>query len=140
MKKKIASILMIVGGIIEILIAVLHFVWPYELIRYEEFSFLSPKYQELLILSSISIGLCLFIFGTLSVYFSTKLKDRSESAWLFGVSQGILWIARAVFELIYPVKIPIYFIANPTVYVFPLAVFLGLIFLVPLLIFRREFI
>ncbi len=140
MKKQIAFVCMTVGGIVEILIAVMHFVWPYELIKYGEFSFLSPKYQELLILSSIAIGLCLFIFGTLSVYFSTKLKTESESAWLFGISQGILWIARAVFELIYPVKVPLFFITNPTTLVFPLAILIGLIFLVPLLIFRKEFI
>ncbi|MBN1571900.1 MAG: hypothetical protein JW984_01750 [Deltaproteobacteria bacterium] len=140
MKKQIALICMMVGGIVEILIAVLHFVWPYELIRYGEFSFLSPKYQELLILSSIAIALCLFIFGTLSVYFSMRLKTESESAWLYGISQGILWLARAGFELIYPVKLPLYCIENPTTLVFPLALLLGIIFLAPLLIFKKEFI
>lgn len=129
---------MMAGGIVEILIAVLHFVWPFELIRFGEFSFLSTKYQELLILSSISIGLCLFIFGMLAIYFSIKLKEGSEAAWLFGITQGLLWLARAGFELIYPVKLPMYCIENPTVLVFPMALLLGLIFIVPLLIFRGE--
>jgi hypothetical protein len=140
MKKQIAFVCMTVGGIVEILIAVLHFVWPYELIKYEEFSFLSPKYQELIILSSIAIGLCLFIFGTLSVYFALRLKKESESAWLFGISQGILWLARGGFELIYPVKLPLFCIENPTTLVFPLAILLALVFTVPLLLFRKEFI
>lgn len=126
------------GGIVEILIAILHFVWPFELIKFGEFSFLSAKYQELLILSSISIGLCLFIFGMLAIYFSTKLKTGSISAWLFGITQGILWMARAGFELIYPVKVPLYFIENPTIFVFSLVLMLGIIFLAPLLIFKGE--
>ena len=131
---------MIAGGIVEILIAGIHFVWPFELIKFGEFSFLSTKYQELLILSSISIGLCLFIFGMLAIYFSTKLKEGSEVAWLYGITQGILWLARAGFELIYPVKMPMYCIENPTNLVFSLALLLGLIFIAPPLIFRREFI
>ena len=133
-----ASKLMMVGGIVEILIAILHFVWPYDVIRFGEYSFLSKMYQDLLILSSISIGLCLFIFGVLAIYFSKKLMTRSELALFYCISQGILWVVRAIFELIYPVKVPIYFIANPTFFIFPLALLLGMIFLAPLLIFKKK--
>ena len=137
-KKRLASRLMLAGGVIEILIALIHFVWPFQLIETEEFSRLSTDYKNIMFLSSIAIGLCLFVFGVLSIWFSKKLLTGEHSAWVYGVSQGILWEARTVFELIFPVTIPLFCISNPTVLVLPLAFLLGLLYLVPLMIFRKE--
>lgn len=139
-KKRLAGRLMIAGGSIEIAIAIFHFVWPFDLMRLGLLSGLSGGFRDLLTLASISIGLCLFIFGVLSIYYSKKLVGGHRAAWVYGISQGILWEVRAVFELMFPVKIPIFCISNPTVFVFPMAVLLGLIFLAPLLIFKRELV
>lgn len=131
---------MIAGGIIEIAIAIFHFVWPFELIRAGLFSGLSGDFRDILILASISIGLCLLVFGALSIYYSKKLVGGHKAAWVYGISQGILWEVRAIFELMFPVKLPIFCISNPTVFILPLAVLLGLIFLAPLLMFKRELV
>jgi len=129
---------MYIGGIIELLIAVLHFIWPFELIETGEYAMLSGQYRDLLFLSSISIGLCLCIFGILSIYFSRKLMNGEKSALVYGTSQAILWGGRSVGELLFPVSIPMYFIQNPTIFVLPLSLFLSLLFLAPLFI-RRFF-
>lgn len=137
-KKRLASRLVLAGGVVEILIALLHFVWPFHMTETGEFSQLSTDYKNMVFLSSISIGLCLAVFGVLSIWFAKKLLIGEHAAWIYGVSQGILWEVRTVFELLFPVRIPLFFISNPTVFVLPLAFLLGLLFLVPLLIFRKE--
>jgi hypothetical protein len=137
-KKRLASRLVLAGGVVEILIALLHFVWPFQLIETGEFSLLSTDYKNLMFLSSISIGLCLAVFGVLSIRFSKKLLIGEHSAWVYGISQGILWEVRTVFELIFPVKIPLLCISKPTVFVLPLTFLLGLLFLIPLLVFRKK--
>ena len=139
-KKRLASRLVLAGGVIELLIALLHFVWPFQLIETGEFSRLSTDYKNIMFLSSIAIGLCLFVFGVLSIWFSKKLLTGEHSAWVYGISQGILWEVRTAFELIFPVTIPLFCIPHPTVLVLPLAFLLGLLFLLPLVIFRKEFL
>jgi hypothetical protein len=139
-KKRLAGRLMITGGIIEIAIGILHFVWPVELNRVGLLSDLSGDFRDLLILASISIGLCVLVFGTLSIFYSKKLAAGHGAAWVYGISQGILWEVRAIFELMFPVKVPMFFISNPTVFVLPFAILLGLVFLAPLLIFKGELV
>ncbi len=138
-KKKLAGNLMLAGGIAELLIALLHFVWPLQLIQTGEFANLSMDYKNLLTLYCIAVGLCLTVFGTLSIYYTRGLIAGEKSAWIYGISQGILWEIRTILELIFPVRIPLLFVANPTVLILPLAFLLGLVFLIPLLIFNKEF-
>ena len=122
-----------IGGIIEILIAIFHFVWPVKLINTGEFSGLSGDYSDLVILSSLSIGLCLFIFGILSIYFSRRLLKEEKTALVYSTSQAVLWGVRGIFEAIFPVSVPIYFMENPTIYILSLSFLLSLLFLTPLL-------
>jgi hypothetical protein len=137
-KKGIARGFMAAGGIVEIVIAIVHFVWPFQLVHYGQFAELSVDYQNLLILSSLAIGVCLTLFGFLSIHFSRRLVRGERSAWIFGMSQGVLWEVRAALEVLYPVKVPLFFITKPTVFVLPMAVLLGLMYLIPLLLIRRE--
>ena len=125
-----------IGGIIEIVVAVIHFIWPWVLVDYGEFAGLSADYRGLLLLSSLAIGVCLSIFGFLSIYFSCRFAGDERSARVFGVSQGVLWEARAALEICYPVRLPLFFIATPTTIVLPMTVVLGLLYLVPLLLVR----
>jgi hypothetical protein len=60
------------------------------------------------------------------------------AAWGFGISQGVLWTGRMVTELIFPIRVPLFSISNPTAVILPLVVLLALLFLVPLMMFRGE--
>jgi hypothetical protein len=139
-RKKLAGNLMLAGGIAELLIALLHFVWPSQLIRIGEFANLSTDYKNFLVLGCIAVGLCLIVFGTLSIYYTRGLVAGKKSAWVYGISQGIVWEIRTALELIFPVKIPLLFVTNPSALILPLGFLLGLVFLLPLLIFNKEFI
>jgi hypothetical protein len=57
----------------------------------------------------------------------------TRSAWVVGISLGIVWEVRAALEVRYPVTVPLFCIARPTVVVLPMMIALGLIYLVPLL-------
>ena len=138
-KRRIARGFMAASGIIEIFIAVVHFFWPFALVGYGEFAGLSDDYRDILLLSSLAIGVCLCVFGLLSIYFSRRLAEGERSAWVFGISQGVLWLVRATLEVVYPVEVPLFFIARPSVIVLPMSVLIGLMYLVPLLLIRPEF-
>jgi hypothetical protein len=138
-KKHWASQLMFMGGIAELVIALLHFLMPLQLVH-TEIGRLSDDYRSFVLLGVIAIGLCLAIFGALSIYFSRRLLLGEEGAWIFGLSQGILWMGRTVFELVLPVRIPLFIFPNPTTLILPLALSLALLFLTPLLIFRAEWL
>ncbi|MBI5564186.1 MAG: hypothetical protein HY870_04780 [Chloroflexi bacterium] len=129
---------MFAGGVIELLIALLHFVWPIQLVQTGEFARLSTDYKSLLVLNCIAVGLCLTVFGILSLRAAKGLIAAENWAWVYGISQGILWVIRTLFEIVFPVRIPMFFITNPTILVLPLALLLGLLFLVPLVVFRKE--
>jgi hypothetical protein len=122
------------GGVIEIVIGILHFVWPFQFNEPGGFADVSSDYGSAVFLCVICIGLCQIVFGVLSIYYSGKLLNGQRSAWVYGISQGILWEARTGFELLLPVRIPFLFLSNPTVFVLPMCFLLGLLFLVPSLI------
>jgi len=124
------------GGCVEILIALVHFVWPFDLIKTGEYACLSGQNSDLLVLSSLSIGLCLLVFGALSIYFSRRLRAGERSALTYSFSQAVLWGVRAIFEVFFPVLVPMYVIYNPTVYILPLTVLLCLVFLSPLFFWK----
>ncbi|MCK9372807.1 MAG: hypothetical protein M0P91_06390 [Sulfuricurvum sp.] len=139
-KKQCASRLMMIGGLVEIVLGILHFIWPFQLIKTGEYVHLSADYMNLLFLSSLSIGLCLSVFGLLSIYFSKRLLFDERSAWIYGMVQGLIWEVRTLFELLFPVKIPLLFIVNPTIVILPLAFLLGVLFLAPLWRVKESFI
>ena len=137
-KAQLTSKCLFAGGVAELVVAVLHFVMPLPFSTTGEFAQLSENYWSFVILATIAIGLCMVVFGILSIYFSRKLLEGEKSAWVFGLSQGLLWLGRTLFELILPVKIPLFFLSNPTVLILPLCILLTLLFLVPIIVFRED--
>jgi hypothetical protein len=137
-KKQLTSRAMFIGGVIEIIIGIFHFVWPFQFNEPGGFADVFSDYGSAVFLCVICIGLCQIVFGVLSIYYSEKLLDGQRSAWVYGISQGILWQVRTLFELLLPVRIPFFFLSNPTTFVLPFCFLLGLLFLVPPLIFKAD--
>lgn len=137
-KRRVASRLMFAGGVLELLIALLHFLMPFQLLQAAQVTQLSDDYRSFLFLVTVAIGLLLAVLGVLCIYFSTRLLLGDKTARVFGLSQGILWLGRAVLELILPVRIPLFYLSDPTIVILPGSLLLALVFLVPLLAFRAE--
>jgi hypothetical protein len=137
-KKQICRKSMLIGGIIELAIAVIHFLMPFQFIREDGFGCLSKPFMDFVLLATLAIGLCLIVFGILSLFLSERLLVGERSAWLFGLSQGILWLGRAFLEIVYPVKFKLFFLPNPTFIILILSLCLGFLFLIPTLAFKKE--
>lgn len=137
-QKRLASRCMFVGGVLEIIAGLLHFLMPAQATRTADIAALSGDSKDVVFLCIVSIGLCLSVFGCLSIYFSNKLVTGDRSAWVFGISQGVLWMVRTVFELLWPVRVPLFFLSNPTIWLVPLLLMLAMLYLVPLLGFKKE--
>lgn len=137
-KRQFTSKCLLAGGVAELLIALLHFLMPLQLSGDEEIAQLPAQYRSFVLLATLAIGLCVMVFGALCLYFSQKLLAGERTAWAFGISQGVLWAGRAILEMAFPVRIPLFFLPNPTLLVLPLSISLALLFLVPLLAFRKE--
>jgi hypothetical protein len=137
-KRQIASRAMLTCGIAEILIAILHFLMPFQFVRGGAIAGLPADYRGFVFHGIVAIGLCLTVFGALSIYFSQRLALGDTTARVFGLSQGVLWCGRTVTELIFPIKIPLFFLSNPTVVILPLVALLALLFLAPRVMLRGE--
>jgi hypothetical protein len=136
--KRLISGSVFIGGILELAIALLHFLWPLQLVRMGDFAGLSIDYMNFLVLCCIAVGLCLAIFGILSIFAARELVNGEYWAWIYVISQGILWLTRMLLEIIFPVRIPLFFITNPTVLVLPLTLLLSLLYWIPFLVFRKK--
>ena len=128
--KRLAGRLMFLGGVIEILVAILHFLWPFQLIE-------TGHHGDPLLLGAVFIGMCLVTFGALSIYFSRRLlKGEEKAALVYSASQAILWGVMALVELLLPVSVPTHPLENPTVYILQQSVWMFLVFLVPLALWK----
>ena len=134
---KIAQKLLIIAGIIELLIGLMHFTWPFELIEYSEFSKLPDYGKDLIFLSSLAVGLCLSVFGFLTIYFAIKIDELMKPTWIYAITQGILWLVRLIFEILLPVRFKIYIINNPTNTILIGAFILILLYFIPVLLIRK---
>ncbi len=135
--KKLSSILLIIGGCFELLIAILHFIWPFDFIQLPDFNNVKSSIKDFILLASLAIGLCMTIFAFLSFYFSKRIIFGERSAFIFCFSQGILWIFRLIFEILLPVKVPLYFIENPSNIIIIGVIPIILIYLTPVFILRN---
>ena len=135
--KKLIYISLFTRGLLELLTGVIHFVWPYNLMHTIQFVTLPENIREFLLLASLAIGLCLIVFAALSFYFSGKLFTENRAAWFFCLSQVFVWLIRLILEIIYPVRVSIYFIEKPGTLVLILIVLMIVIYLIPALFLKK---
>lgn len=128
---RIASKLFFIGGVAELLMAAIHFMMPGEINHVYEFTTLPDTLRSGVYHAIIAVGFCLMIFGFLSIYFSKKVLEGEQAAWVFGLSQGILWVMRVASEIALPIKIPLFYLSNPTTIILPLVILTALSFLIP---------
>ncbi|HLP15392.1 MAG TPA: hypothetical protein VK470_03975, partial [Bacteroidota bacterium] len=135
--KRVAATCLMAGGVMELLLALLHFTWPFQLLTNEEFSRLSAASHDVVLLCVLAVGLLLFVFGGLSIYFSTRIEVAAAPAVIFGYSQGLLWLGRTILEIVLPVRVPLFMIANPSTYILAGAILLTLIYSIPMFLLGK---
>lgn len=127
-KLKDAKLLLLAGGIAELLIAITHFLMPLELKNDPVFALLPAAHFDFIILATVAIGLIMLILFALSVYFSKHYQIMKQAAEVFALSQSLLWLGRGVLEMIFPVRVKLLFLTDPAVIILPMALVISTIF------------
>jgi hypothetical protein len=138
-KKRWTGRLMLVGGVLELFVALFHLAWPLQL-KSSEINLMPGNYRSLFMLAIIAVGVCLATFGLLSIYFSGRIAARDQAARVYAFSQGLLWIVRGILEIIFPVRVPLFIIAVPHYLVLPFCFIMGVVFLLPLFVLKSTII
>lgn len=137
MNKKTSSILLLTGAIIELIVAILHFVWPFNFVQLPVFENISETIKDFILLASLALGLCMTVFSYFSLYFSQRIKHETKSALIFSLTQAILWTFRLIFEILFPVKVPLYSIESPSGMVIIGSIVVILVYLIPVFLLRK---
>ena len=112
--------LLLIAGIIEVVAGLAHFAMPHFAYQSEGFSLLNQNEVGFITAGVFSVGILLMTFGALTVYFSLRDDTSTEVLVYYGITQSILWLMRIVIEIVYPIKIPLFQIRQPTVILLPL--------------------
>jgi hypothetical protein len=136
--RKLSGILIFTGGLMELVIGILHFTWPFSFLRSPNFQGIESPISDLLLLTALAVGLCLSVFALLSFYFSKQVKTEIKSVRIFCISQSTLWIIRLIFEILLPVRISIYFIDNPSNIIIGGVIVIILVYLLPVVLLRKR--
>ena len=123
------------AGIIEIFAGLGHFAMPYFVYQSRGFSFLTQNEMNFATLGIFAIGILLIAFGAITISFALNVDASHELQCIYAAVKSILWMARIILEIIYPIKISLFFIEKPTIVIMPLliAVFLLFVFAVVLM-------
>jgi len=131
---KLEGKFLLAGGVAELVVAALHFLMPLSLDKSAGIAGVPMEYRSFLDLATFSVGICMIALGALSIYYSQRLSQADRVWWLFSLSQGLLWVGRAVLELILPVRIPLFSFSSPTRVILPAILVVAMLFLVPVLV------
>lgn len=136
-KQKLISALILIGGIIELGLGILHFTWPFNLLELPDFVNIVAPIKDLIILASISVGLCMVVFAFLSFYFSRRVQLAEKNLLIFCYTQCILWIVRVIFELTVPVTVPMFIFNKPSSLILVGLISLVIIYSISIILFKK---
>ncbi|NNG01582.1 MAG: hypothetical protein HKM93_19495 [Desulfobacteraceae bacterium] len=131
--------ILLFAGVFELTAGLSHAVMPLYIYESPGFSLLQPGEIDIITLSVFSVGILLVAFGSLSILFAMDFGRMNNRTMLYFVStQAILWAMRIILELLYPTKVAMFSVEQPTVILVPVFIFLcGLFLLSGTLTFRN---
>jgi len=140
MEKKIniTKKILLVAGIIEIAVGLLHFVMPFFAYQAKGFSLLDTNEINFVTLVVFAVGILLVAFGAITILFSRNLESTIEVLYYYIVIKTVLWTGRVVLELIYPVNLNMFYIEPFTLVVLPGLIIELLLFAVSFVLIRKK--
>ena len=126
------------AGIIEVLVGLLHFFMPLFFDKSEIFSRLPMVEMDYLLLVTYAVGILLVAFGATTILFARRHKALYEILYLYLMIQTILWTARVILELLYPVGLEMFTLKPFTIIVLPGLIFEWGLFLYITILARRK--
>ncbi len=110
---------LLAAGAIEIAVGLLHFAMPHFAYQSHGLTLLQPDELSSVTLCVFSVGILLLAFGTLTVFLAFRVESAPEVVFFYVAVKAILWSARLVLELLYPVNIGLFCIQPFTVLALP---------------------
>jgi len=132
------QILILIAGFIEVLVGLLHFFMPLFFDKSEGFLHLSSVEMDYLLLVTYAVGILLVAFGATTILLSSKQKELGRILYFYIMIQTILWTARVLLEILYPVGLEMFSLKPFTNIVMPGLIFeWGLFLYITILVRRR---
>ncbi len=113
------KLLLLVAGIIEIAVGLLHFAMPTFVYTSAGFSSLTHVESNFVTLVIYAVGILLIAFGTVTILFSRHLERHLNLALYYVIIKTFLWSGRVILELLYPIKLNMFYIDPFAVIVLP---------------------
>ena len=128
---------LLVAGVIEIAVGLLHFGMPY--FAYQSAGFMGLDSAEINFVTLIiyAVGILLIAFGCVTVLFGRQIKSTLNILTSYLVIKIALWAGRVLLELIYPVELSMFYIDPFTYIVLPGLIFELLLFVFAWILVRR---
>ena len=130
--------ILLVAGIIEIVVGLLHFAMPYYAYQSNGFTRLQPAELDFVTLCVFAVGILLLAFGALTTFLAFRVKSATEVVFFYVVIKAIGLSARVVLEFLYPVKIGLFHIEPFTVLAMPGMIILFLLFASSVVLVRKH--
>jgi hypothetical protein len=132
------KIILLTAGIIEIVLGLIHFAFPYFAYQSKGYSLLSSNEIDFVTLCIFCVGILLVAFGAFTVFLSSKVETAIKIVFFYTVIKSILWTGRVILGILYPANISLFFIEQPNIVVFPTLVFEWLLFVFSFFVIRTK--
>lgn len=111
--------LLTIAGVIEIAVGLLHFAMPAFYHRSPALADLPDQDDDFIALVTFAVGILLIAFGATTLLFARRPHLHLDLLVPFLIIKTVLWTARLLLEIVYPVRLSMFGINPFTVIVTP---------------------
>lgn len=129
--------LLLWAGVIEITLGALHFALPSAVYRSKGFPSLQPDELSFVTLVILAVGLLLLALGAFTVYLASRTEAIGEILFGYALIKAVLWAGRVMLEVVYPVKLRLFFVEPFTAVAMPVLLLELLLFVASAVLARR---
>ncbi len=122
-----AKTLLIVAAVVEIVVGLAHFGMPAFALKSPGIAASAEIESDFLTLLLLCVGILLIAFGACTLLLLRE-SVAIQILFYYTVIKSVLWLARVIIEVVYPVEVPLFHLEQPTLYILPMLVLEWLLF------------
>ena len=111
--------LLTIAGTVEIAVGLLHFAMPFYYRRSPALADLPANDSDFVLLVTFAVGILLVAFGATTLWFARRPHAHLDILVPYLVIKTLLWVARLVLEIVFPVRLSMFGIDPFTLIVTP---------------------
>lgn len=104
------QLLLLLAASIEIAVGLFHFAMPYFAHKSAGISRLSGAEEDFLVLVTFSTGILLIAFGSVTLMFARDPGASAGFLYPYLLIKSVLWAARLILEVLFPVRLEMFWI------------------------------